>query len=311
MHEAMGPGREFDAIRDLVSHWGARAHGIGDDAAVLDVAPRERVVVSTDTSVENVHFRRDWLSPQEIGWRATMAAMSDVAAMGARPLGIVVAVSVPEAWRDALAEIGDGVGAAASAINAPIVGGDLSASSELSLCVTAIGAAEHPVLRSGAEPGDELWVTGVLGGPGAALAALRNGTAPAAEARARFAQPIARVAEGVVIATRGARAAIDVSDGLVADARHIAAASGVSMTIELERVPRLSGVSPRDAAASGEEYELLVALPPGFDAGPVVQACGTMLTKIGEVVDGPRGEVLVTLDGKRVEFVAGHDHFSR
>jgi thiamine-monophosphate kinase len=307
----MGPGREFDAIRDLVSRWGPRASGIGDDAAVLGLEHGEQVVVSTDTSVEDVHFRRGWLTPEEIGWRATMAGLSDLAAMGARPLGVVVALTVPESWRPDLGAIGDGIGGAAAAVDTPIVGGDLNAAPMLSLGVTAVGASRAPVRRAGATAGDELWVTGVLGGPGAALADLSAGTTPAAETRARFARPIARVAEGQWLAAHGARAAIDVSDGLVADARHVAEASGVSLTIELGLLPCIAGVTPIAAAASGEEYELLVALPRGFDATAFVETCGTMLTRIGEVVDGPRGEVLVTLAGARVEIVAGHDHFSR
>ena len=98
-HHALGPGREFDAVRALMARWGDLARGIGDDAAVLDVPPGERLVVSVDSSVEDRHFRRAWLTPEEIGYRAATAALSDLAAMGARPLGMLVALALPTAWR--------------------------------------------------------------------------------------------------------------------------------------------------------------------------------------------------------------------
>ena len=110
MEHALGPGAEFDAVRALVRGWGALAEGIGDDAAVLEVPRGERLVVSTDASVENVHFRRAWLSPREIGARATTGALSDLAAMGATPLGIVVALVVPYAWRADLEALAEGIG---------------------------------------------------------------------------------------------------------------------------------------------------------------------------------------------------------
>src|SRR4051812_44622747 len=99
---SLGPGREFDVIRDLVRRWGDSARGIGDDAAVLDVPAGNRLLASTDATVENVHFRRDWLTPEEIGYRAAAAALSDLAAMGATPIAILVALCVPERWREQL-----------------------------------------------------------------------------------------------------------------------------------------------------------------------------------------------------------------
>ncbi|HRN54682.1 MAG TPA: AIR synthase related protein, partial [Gemmatimonadaceae bacterium] len=107
-HVAMGPGREFDAVRALLEQWGPAARGVGDDGAVLDVPPGEKLVVSTDTTVEEVHFRRAWLAPEEIGWRATQAALSDLAAMGARPLGVLLALTVPRDWRGELPALAEG-----------------------------------------------------------------------------------------------------------------------------------------------------------------------------------------------------------
>jgi len=122
-HLPLGPGAEFDAIRTLLAAWGPRARGIGDDGAVLDVPPGSKLVVSTDTTVEHVHFRREWLTPEGIGWRATMAALSDLAAMAAAPLGVLLALTVPTAWREALTPIAHGIGEAAAHGDIPIVGG--------------------------------------------------------------------------------------------------------------------------------------------------------------------------------------------
>ena len=111
----LGPGREFDLVRVMMSRWGDRARGIGDDATVLDVPAGEHLVLSTDTSLEDVHFRRDWLSPEEIGWRATAAALSDLAAMAANPLGVLVALTLSARWIDDLGALAEGIAASASA----------------------------------------------------------------------------------------------------------------------------------------------------------------------------------------------------
>src|SRR5690349_2458955 len=108
----LGPGREFDIIRELLARWGPRALGIGDDAAMLEVPAGEQLVVSADSSVEHIHFERAWLTPREIGYRATMAALSDLAAMAAAPLGVLLAIGLPKSWLDAVGELGDGVGEA-------------------------------------------------------------------------------------------------------------------------------------------------------------------------------------------------------
>jgi thiamine-monophosphate kinase len=313
MEHALGPGAEFDAVRRLVRRWGDLASGIGDDAAVLDVPAGERLVVSTDASVEHVHFRRDWLSPEEIGRRATMSALSDLAAMGATPLGIVVALVVPPSWRAELDAIGEGIGDAVDAVDTRIVGGDLSAGSELAITVTVFGASARPVMRAGARVGDEVWVTGLLGGPLLALRALERGEAPDDADYARLRYPGARVSEGRWFAERGATAMIDVSDGLGGDLRHIAAASGVRIRVEAQRVPRVSGASVDDALASGEEYELALCAPPGaVDATEFGREFPWFLTRIGTVEAAvPGGEVAVVDDtGARVDLPTGHDHFS-
>lgn len=319
-HAALGPGREFDAVRAMLARWGDLARGVGDDAAVLDDWPAgERLVVSTDASVEDVHFRRAWLSPEEIGWRAAAGALSDLAAMGARPLAVLFAAAVPEAWRAELPALADGVGAAVREAGAVIVGGDLTAGRELALTLTVIGAAVRPVTRAGACPGDALYVTGQLGGPLRALRAFEHGDPPDPGDRARFARPHARVAAGRWLAQRGAHALVDVSDGLAADLAHVAAASDVRCSIDPERVPRVPNASIADALASGEEYELACAAPAGLDTAACERETGVALTRIGHVeVAADHGGARVALCGStlstgapRVDLPPGHDHFTR
>ena len=308
-HTTLGAGREFDAIRALLVRWGSLAAGIGDDCAVLDVPAGERLCVSTDSSVEGVHFRREWLTPAEIGYRATMAALSDLAAMAARPLGLLVALAAPTAWRTSLDGIADGIGAAARDGGAPVLGGDTTGGERLALTITVLGAAAEPVTRGGGRAGDALFVTGRLGGPRLALDALEAGRVPDRAHRDRFARPRARLLEARWLAGRGASALIDVSDGLLGDAAHLAAASAARVTIDLQRVPCVAGARPLDAAASGEEYELLCAAPATIDAAEFERAFGVPLTGVGWLAAGPPG--VDAMDGPtRVDLPRGYDHFS-
>lgn len=305
----LGPGREFDVIRRLVARWGERAAGIGDDAAVLDVPVGERLVASVDALVEWRHFHRDWLSPHDIGWRAATAALSDLAAMAARPIGVLVALAVPADFDPHLDALADGIGEACAAVAARIVGGNMTRADALSITTTVLGAARSPLARSTVQPGDILYATGRFGGPGAAVAALLRRERPAAEAFARFGRPAARIAESIWLADHGAHAAIDVSDGLAADLGHLAAASGVRLEVALDGLPTVGGVAPLDAAASGEEYELVVAAPHPLDTKAFADRFGLPLTAIGRAVAGP-SEVVLTLGGARVAPASGHDHFS-
>lgn len=302
---ALGPGREFDVVRALLHRWGEQAVGIGGDCAVLDVPAGERLVVSTDTSVEEVHFRRAWLTPHEIAHRATTAALSDLAAAAARPLGVLLALSVPERWRPELDLIADGVAAAARAAGAPIVGGDLTGGAALSFTVTVLGSARRPLARSGARAGERLYVTGRLGGPAAALRAWQRGDDPLPEHRARFAAPVARVAEARWLAEHGATAAVDLSDGLVGDARHVAAASGVALWLDVDALPLVEGATLADGLGGGEEYELLVTAAGPLDTAAFAARFGLPLTCVGEVLRA--GAPGVTA---RVDLPGGHDHFS-
>ncbi len=309
---ALGPGREFDLVRALVRAWGRDARGIGDDAALLDVPSGQHLVASVDASVEGVHFRRDWLTPREIGYRATAAALSDLAAMAATPLGMLVALTLPASWRDDALAIGEGVGECARAFNAPIVGGDTIAGRELALAITVLGVVSHPLTRDGARPGDGVYVTGRLGAPRAAVEALARGESPSAAYRDRFACPAPRIMEARWLASHGATSAIDVSDGLVADLGHLAAASDVRIELDLERVPRVNGVEARAAATGGEEYELAFTSSVAIDADAFVRAFGVPLTRIGVVRKRGDAEsrVGVIEDGKFVDLAPGYDHLS-
>jgi thiamine-monophosphate kinase len=313
MSVSLGPGREFDIIRDLVRRWGDAARGIGDDAAVVDVPPGTHLVASTDASVENVHFRRDWLTPSEIGYRAAAAALSDLAAMAATPLGMLVALCVPESWRPRLSAIADGIGDASRVVNVPIIGGNLTRGGELSLTITVLGSVAKPLRRDGASAGDALYVTGTLGGTARATAAWEAGGTPTPENRARFARPMPRIREALWVATRDATAAIDVSDGLVADAGHVAAASGVDICIELDAIPVVAGATAAAAIASGEEYELAVTTRTPFDEHAFAREFGVPLTRIGTVMPAgdERPRVRLRSHGAFVDPPPGHDHFSR
>lgn len=308
----LGPGREFDLIRDLVRNWGDTAHGIGDDAAILAVPAGSHLLASTDATVEDVHFREGWLEPAEVGYRAATAALSDLAAMAATPIAMLVAMSVPERWRARVPAIAEGIGEAARAFHAPITGGNLTRGSELSLAITVLGHASVVLGRNGARAGDAVYVTGALGGPGSALEAWETGRAPRPEHRARFARPTARIREALWLAAHGATSAIDISDGLLSDAGHLAAASGADVCIELDAIPVVSGVSALGAAKSGEEYELAVTARDRIDEHAFAREFGVPLTRVG-LVTPPRDsapKARLRSHGTFVDQPAGHDHFS-
>jgi thiamine-monophosphate kinase len=310
---ALGPGREFDAIRALVARWGPLAVGVGDDCAVVPIAGG-RVVVSTDTSVEGIHFRRDWMTPAEVGYRATTAALSDLAAAAATPVGVLVGLTVSRDWQDDLPALGDGIGEAVREARTVIVGGDTTRGPVLVLTITVLGTASRPLSRGGARPGDHVYVTGAFGGPAAALRSLDSGARPAGILLARFLRPVARIAEGRWLAEHGAVAAIDVSDGLAGDLAHVAAASGVRIAVDLARVPRVpdDAVTRGDVVAGGEEYEVAVVAPAGLDVRAFHAAFALTLTDVGTVsAAGPEGAgVDLVFEGRRVDPPRSWDHFS-
>ena len=304
---ALGPGREFDIIRFLIDRWGAAAIGIGDDASLVRAPRGDTLLASVDANVENVHFRREWLTPEEIGYRAVTAALSDLAAMAARPIGMLLSLTVPESWMKDLGRVADGIGEAATDFQSPILGGNMASALELSITTTVLGSAFAPLMRSGARAGDLVYVTGRFGGPGAALARLERNESPG-DARTRLARPVARLNEARWLADAGARSAIDVSDGLIADLRHVAAASTVRIEIEASAIPLFPSASLADALQGGDEYELAVTSPLPLDCEAFARRFGIPLTEIGRVDTGPP---TVEVRGARVADAKGYDHFSR
>jgi thiamine-monophosphate kinase len=316
---ALGPGGEFDRIRAIARVLGSRAGALGDDCGLLPDGAGT-VVASTDVSVEGVHFRLDWLGLQEIGWRSAAAALSDLAAAAATPVGLLIALVVPaRAGERELVAVMAGVGDAAESVGARVLGGDLSTGPAWSLAVTVLGRAGVPMSRTGARPGDGVWVTGVLGGARAALEAWRRGEEPAPAARAAFAHPEPRIEAGKWLAARAARAMLDLSDGLGGDAAHLAAASAVAVHLDLASVPvapdawaeaqRVDLPVQQFAAEGGEDYELLVALPPDFgpaQAEEFERDCRLPLTRIGGIERG--AGVRAGLAGRALT-LAGYQHF--
>ncbi len=322
MNIGLGPGREFDAIRRLADRLGSSARGLGDDCALVPWDD-ETLVLSTDLSVEGVHFKRDWLAPSEIGWRAAAGALSDLAAAGAVPVGIMVSLGIPDDERDAIEDVMAGAADVTASVGGAVLGGDLTKAPAITIDVCVIGKSTNPLGRGGAVPGDQLWLSGRVGGARAALDAwlAGGGPPPPEEVRNRFAHPIPRIATGRWLGRHGAHAMIDLSDGLAGDAGHLAARSEVAVTIQLEQVPLGPGVaeaaeragSPASVfgAAGGEDYELLVALPSDFgpaDADACRETTGVELTAIGRVEEGDGVQLL--LDGEP-QTVVGFDHFGR
>lgn len=307
----LGGGAEFDLIRSMVHDWGARARDIGDDAAIVRVPRGDAMIASVDAAVEGRHFLDGWLTAREIGYRAVTAALSDLAAMAARPLGILLALGVSDRWRAEIHDIAIGVGDAVGAAGTLVLGGNVVAAAELSLTTTVLGSAFAPLRRSGARPGDHIYVTGQLGGPAAAIAAWKRGAAPEAGCRDRFARPVARLHEARWLADRGATAGIDISDGFAADLEHLIVASGVGADVELAALPLAAGVDdPIAAVASGEEFELLVTSSSPLDVAAFERRFGLPLTEVGRATSAS-GELVLTLRGERVAKPAGYDHLSR
>jgi thiamine-monophosphate kinase len=309
---------EFDLIEAFTRALPLRGEGVvvgvGDDAAVLRPAPGEDLVATVDAVVEGVHFGRGFTA-EDVGWKALAVNLSDLAAMGARPLHALVALGLPPGTPQATVRgIAAGLGRCARAHRTAIVGGNVTRARELSVTVTVLGAVPEgrAVLREGARPGDLVAVTGTLGDAALGLA---RGAPRALVLRQR--RPTPRLAAGLALAGL-VRAAIDVSDGLAQDLGHLCRASGVGARIGLSDVP-LSPAYRRmarrladpfePALAGGEDYELAVALPPASlaRARSAAARTGTPLTVIGRFVRG-RGVRIVGDRGEPLPTPVGHDH---
>lgn len=285
--------------------------GSGDDAAVT--VPGGATATSIDALVEGVHFSLETATLRQVGAKALATALSDLAAMGAEPGEAYVALTVPDDLdEDGCLEALDGMLELASTTGTTLAGGDITRGPVLAFSCTVVGHASTPGLfvhRDGARPGDVLVLTGELGAAAAGLLLAEAGVADpglpapvAASLRRRQLEPIPRLAAGRALAAGGARAMIDVSDGLGADARHLAEASGVGLRIEAAALPIAAGVAEVAAAAGrepvplaisgGEDYELLAALPAeGLDLEALGAASGVEVTQIGEAIAGEGVEI--------------------
>jgi thiamine-monophosphate kinase len=288
--------------------------GIGDDAAVL--APEvESIVWSVDAAVEGVHFRRDWMSLEDIGFRSLMAAASDLAAMGARPRGVLSALVLPGDFGDEeLDRLARGQAEAAAILGTAVVGGNLARGTELSVTTTVLGAAVHPLLRAGAKAGDVVAVAGALGLAAAGIEALRMRQLNTSVERAiaAYRRPRALIEEGVA-ASGHAHAAIDLSDGLALDASRLAAESGVGIVFEASRLRAAGGADLLAAAEAldldplelalhgGDDYALLMTFDPGRLTPPFV-VIGRCVANAGIALQEADGAVR-TLEPR------GYDHF--
>jgi thiamine-monophosphate kinase len=315
----MGEFELLARVRERLPPAGPRVRlGSGDDAAVT--VPGGATATSVDALVEGVHFRRNTATLAQIGHKALATALSDLAAMGAETGEAYVALGVPpDLDEDGCLELIDGIGALAAASGTTLAGGDVTRAPALTLVVTVVGhaaSAEQLISRSGAEPGDALVLTGEIGAAAAGFLLLeqpelaaRISAETAAHLRRRQLEPTPRLAAGQALAAAGARAMIDLSDGLGGDAVHLATASGVGLRIDADTVPLAAGVAEVAAAAGrdplqlavngGEDYELLAALAPEHltDAlRRLAEGEEATLTRIGEVTD-TRGVEIRLPDG--------------
>ncbi len=303
---------------------GEGALDLADDAAVITPGAGEQIVLAADALVAGRHFPSDE-EPGAAARKALRANLSDLAAMGARPLGYLTSIVWPETADDAMrAAFADGLAADQARYACALLGGDTtSGPGPLTIAITAVGAVPSggAVTRAGAKPGDRIYVTGTIGDAGLGLAVYRGAYAPSATARAalleRYRLPEPRLALALAL-RRHASAAIDVSDGLIADARHLAETSQVALTLDLDRLPLSDAarawlsdqgdeIQARVSLASfGDDYELIAAAPAdraeGFEAA--CAAAGAPATCIGEAREGAPG-VSVSAGGGVIDAGAG------
>ena len=291
--------------------------GIGDDCAVLRIPPGHELLVTTDFTIENVHFRRDWHPPELVGRRCLTRGLSDIAAMGGEPraafLSLAVASDVPQKWVDRFLK---GLLNLAQEFKVPLAGGDTAQSpAGIQADIIVVGSVPKgkAILRSGAEAGDQIYVTGELGGAAAALARLAEAKPVGAKYFRHF-NPLPRLAVGQWLRERGAASAmIDLSDGLSTDLEHICQESHVGAEIEASAIPQaqLGSGKNKDRVAldvalhGGEDYELLFTSAKSIPSN----VAGVKVTRIGRITKAA-GMQVIGVEGKRQPFHAkGWEHF--
>ncbi len=331
----------IERIRSLLPRPSTALLGIGDDCAVLRPTAGRDLLLTTDLLVEGVDFTQQTMTPFRLGRKAMGVNLSDIAAMGGFPRAALVTLALPpEVEIEFVDELYRGLQEEGTRYGVEVIGGDLSASSSLMISVTMIGEVEpgRAITRSGAKPGERIWITGRLGGSAAGLAALRAGfrmkddevEAPfevsdelkvsVREALERHFCPIPRVREGRVLAEAGvASAMIDLSDGLALDLQHLCRESGVSARIKEDRIPvdpaasaigQYLGQDPMAMALEGgEDFELLfTSSSESIDILRIIED-GIDVTEVGEVEEAGKGCLLVQRSGEAVPLSGGYDHF--
>ncbi len=274
--------------------------GIGDDCAVLKIG-ETNFVVTVDSMVEDVHFKMEWFTPEQLGMRSMAINLSDIAAMGGTPEYGLLALNMGRYDSDQLKGLLEGIDRYAREFGVDIIGGNISSSRELVITVTLIGSTSNPVMRSGAREGDLVMVTGTIGDAAAGLYKLLNNQVdPDDPLINRFLTPTPRIDEGQII-SRFATSMIDISDGLQIDLWRILSASRKGATIEVEKIPRsdalLSFLNEHPEAEErilwgGEDYELLFTIPP--EALEPLKASWKFETQLSNIgyIEGEQGLVV-------------------
>jgi thiamine-monophosphate kinase len=318
----------IDRIARSVSPGAGVRLGIGDDCAALELPPGELLLTTTDLLVEQVHFRREWTDLRTLGRKSVAVNVSDIAAMGGTPRHLFLGLAVPAAMSvEELDEFLAGFLDAAGHYGATLAGGDTCGSpGPLLISVTAEGAVPEGELlrRSGARPGDALYVSGTLGDSGLALRQLLAGESPAPLLARRHHDPEARTGLGRALArAKLPTAMIDVSDGLLADLGHILESSQVGAAIAAAALPlsapfrRALATEPalvELALAGGEDYELLFTVPPEREAelAQLAKAAAVPVTRLGSITAPEAGLTVLDRDGRAIRpRRSGYDHFGR
>lgn len=330
----IGPGEMalLDRIRRRAQlRAGGVSLGIGDDCALIRCRPGEELALTTDLSIAGRHFRLETHPPDAVGHRTLARGFSDIAAMGARPVAALLSLGLPKEltvarenrkpWIDAFL---DGFLALASTYSTPLAGGDLAESPIAVADIILVGAVPRgrALLRSGAQPGDLLYVTGTLGGSAAGLARLKSHYSRKSSARkakpggedafSRHLYPQPRIPQGLWLGSRqAATAAIDLSDGLSTDLDHLCTESGVSAEIDAGTLPIHPDATLYQALNGGEDYELLFTASPGTRIPRAI--AGVPVTRIGQIMRIRRGQpgiTLLTTSGRQPLTRHGWEHFS-
>jgi thiamine-monophosphate kinase len=315
---------------DLIKQYFTRARpsratlGIGDDCALLTPTAGTELAISSDMLVEGRHFFAG-ADARMLGHKCVAVNLSDLAAMGARPVAFTLALALPKADPDWLAGFSRGLFALADEFDCELIGGDTT-KGPLTICITIFGelAPGQALRRDAALPGDDVWISGTLGDARLALAGYRGecrlDAASLLQAAPRMHMPTPRVALGRALATAGlAHAALDISDGLAGDLAHILAASQVGATLDADALPagpvlatQEQALRRRFTAAGGDDYELCFTAPPQQRAAIIAAAaqCGTPVTRVGAIEAAP-GLRFVDADGRPLALaLAGFDHFA-